>query len=255
MKLSLYEWLKGHDALTWLEPLWASGNWFLNGDGKLEPMRTQVAIDTPWVHHNHIDRQDCFLGNLIFNTVSKRMKEFFADGAPFVPSGCQNCFKVVVRPKTLLQLFALDELQEALGHPSKCGIEVRESVGGLYGGYFYNQGLEEGRECYEKVRQAIDTDRYLGSIVPVILKRACTEMEHAVGPSDKWEITEEHEIMERIIIEHLVIEPDLKKQPDAVIWRTKRKWIEWAYAHGDVTYKHFTDDKPIIPEYITYHGG
>ena len=252
-KLPFYEWLKGHDVFSWLEPLWNSGNWFINWNGKLEPIRTQVAPDTPWVHHGHQERADCFLGQLVFSVVAQRMKEFFADGESFVPSACQDCYKVVVRPKTLIQLFALDDLQANLGLPCKCGIEPRGSVHGLYGGYFYNRSLVAGQECYRKVRMAIDEDSYLGPKIPIILKRACTEMEHGVGPSDKWIISEEQQVVEELIREWLVIPDDFQDQPTPVIWRTKRKWIEFAYAYGDETYKKFTGGKPITPGYVTYH--
>jgi len=251
--IALYEWLKGHDVLTWLEPLWESGRWFMNSDRKLEATRTQVALDTPWVHHGHLDENNCMFGQLIFNTISRKISQHFADMKPFVPSNCQNCYKVVAKPRTLVQLFALDDLQVKLGLPCKCGIELRPSVEGLYGGYFYNRGLEAGRVCYWKVRAAIDTDPYLGPEVPVILKRGCTEMEHETGPSDKWEITEEQTIIENLVKEWIVLVPDLNDQPEPVIWRAKRKWIEFARENGDMTYKKFTGDKLIVPGYVTYH--
>lgn len=252
--LSMYDWLKGHDVFTWLEPLWSSGRWFLNDDSKLEAVRTQIAIDTPWVHHGHLDANHCMIGQLLFNTISQGIKQHFADFAPFVPSGCQDCYKVVVRPQTLIQLFALDDLEAKIGHPCKCGIEMRTSVDALYGGYFYNRGLESGRECYRKVREAIDNDPHLGPDVPVILKRACTEMEHLAGASDKWEIHPEQMVIEDLVKEWIVVAPDANKQPDPIIWRTKRKWIEWARSHGDKTYLKFTGDKPIVPGYVTYQG-
>lgn len=254
-KINLYEWLKGHDVLTWLEPLWESGRWFLNKDGKLEAKRTQAALDTPWVHHGHLEENECMFGQLIFNIVSRRISQHFADMKPFVPSRCQNCFKVVARPQTLVQLFALDELQVRLGRPSKCGIETRQSVDALYGGYFYNKGLEAGKECYQEVRSALDDDPYLGPAVPLILKRGCTEMEHETGPSDKWEVSEEQMVIEDLVRDFIVLEPDLNDQPEPIVWRTKRKWIEYARMNGDKTHLKFTGGELIVPGYVTYHEG
>lgn len=254
MPLSMYEWLKGHDVMEWLKPLWDGGGWVMNKDGKLEQNRSQIAIDSPWVHHGQTGWAKCLLwSRVMFQVASMNMKNHFADGVPFVPSGCQNCYKVVVRPKTLEQLFALNELETELGLPSKCGIEVRDEVHGLYGGYFYNQGLDAGQECYEKVRAAIDKDAYLGPKVKVILKRACTEMEHAVGPSDQWTVTEEQKVVEDLINEWITIADDQMEAPEAVVWRVKRKWIDFAYANGDETYLKFTGGKPITPSYVTYH--
>lgn len=254
--ITMYDWFKGHDVLEWLRPLWDGGGWMLNKDGKVEMIRNQVAINTPWVHHGHTDWAKCMLwNNIMFRVVSENITKHFSDMKPFVPSGCQNCYKVVVRPKTLTQLFALNELEIKLGRPSKCGIEHRDSVHGLYGGYFYNRGIEAGRECYQTVRQAIDEIIDLGPEVKVILKRSCTEMEHSVGPSDKWEISEEQSIVESLIEEWTVSEKDVSEQPEPVVWNVKRRWIEWAFAHGDETYKQFTGGKSITPGYITYHQG
>lgn len=254
-KVSMWEWLKAHDILEWLRPLWDGGGWYLKPDGKLTPNRAQVAIDTPWVHHGHTQWARCHIwSKVIFQVISQSMGKHFSDGVPFVPSGCQGCYKVVVRPRTLVQLFALDDLEAALGHPSKCGIEVRQSVHGLYGGYFYNAGLEAGLACYDRVRSEVDADKHLGPDVAVILKRGCTEMEHACGPSDQWAVTPEQEVVEALVDRWVEWEADDGEQPEPVVWMVKRRWIEFAFANGDETYKQFTGGKPIVPGYVTYHG-
>lgn len=251
-----YEWLKGHDVLEWLRPLWDGGGWHINRDGKVEQIRSMVAVDSPWVHHGHTDWAKCLLwNNIMFMAVSRRMPQHFADMDPFVPSGCQGCYKVVVRPQSLYQLFALNDLQVKLGRPSKCGIELRDSVGGLYGGYFYNHGLDAGRECYRAVRAAVDADHDLGPQVPILLKRACTEMEHACGPSDRWTVTEEQKVVEALVEAHVVAVKDMSEQPLPVVWNIQRRWIEWAWSHGDATYKRFTGGRPVSPAYVTYHEG
>jgi hypothetical protein len=251
-EISMYEWLKGNDVFTWLKPLWSTNQWDVNSEGKIEVNRLQTAMDSPWVHHGHTDWARCMMwSRIMFYAVGLRMGQHFADGRPFVPSGCQNCYKVVVRPQNLAQLFALDQLEIDMGRPSKCGIEIRQTVHGLYGGYFYNLGLEAGQECYQSVREAVS--RAIEPDVPVILKRGCTEMEHIVGPSDKWEVTEEQRIIEDLIMQWVVDPKDSDGQPDPLVWRIKRKWIEYAYQHGDETYKLFTGGKSVVPGYVTYH--
>jgi len=251
---SLYDWLLAHDVYTWLRPLIDGGAWVVQDNGRLRPKFKQFATETPWVHHGHAGF-DCFVwSSIMFNIVSLNMGNLFIGGKPFVPSGCQNCYKVVVRPKTLVQLFALNDLQERSGRPSKCGIEVRPSVHGLYGGYFYNAGKEAGEECYLAVREAVDNDPYLGEDVAVILKRGCTEMEHAVGPSDEWEITEAQETIEKLVKEWVVQSERDVPQPDPLVWHVKRKWIEFAWQNGDTTYSKFTKGKSLFPAYKTYHN-
>lgn len=249
-KPSYYEYLMAHDIIEHLRPLWQSKGFRLrDADGKLvgDP---QAAIEGPWHYIKHRWEFDCFTWHhVIFDYISKPGLL----GKPFVPSECQNCFKVVVRPRTLKELFALERLQIALDRPCKCGIEVRETVHGLYGGYFYCYKLEEGLARYKEVRKAVNEDKYLGWEVPVILKRACTEYELACGPSDKWEVTPEQLKMEAMVKQFLVIDDVVRKQPDHVIKHIHRKWIEYAYAYGDGTYAEFTDGIPITRPYVTYH--
>jgi hypothetical protein len=105
------------------------------------------------------------------------------------------------------------------------------------------------------VREAVTADRLLGPDVQVILKRGCTEMEHEAGPSDQWEVSDEQVVIETLVREWIVLTPDIKEQPQPIIWRTMRKWIEHARMNGDKTYLKFTAGKPIVPGYITYHKG
>ena len=167
---------------------------------------------------------------------------------------CHNCFKVVIRPPTLRSLFALMDLQKRMGRPSKCGIEIRDTVFGLYGGYFYNWGLDAGLECYEAVRAAIDAEPELGPDVPIILKRACTEFEMLCGPSDKWEISEKQIELESLVNRWFVRDIKHRTQPEHAIANVHRKWIEWAYACGDPTYAEYTNGKPVHPPVVTYQN-
>ncbi|KPK37048.1 MAG: hypothetical protein AMJ69_12720, partial [Gammaproteobacteria bacterium SG8_47] len=108
-------------------------------------------------------------------------------------------------------------------------------------------------ECYKTVRAAVDAEPLLGPDVPVILKRACTEFEHEVGPSDKWEVTDEQRHIEALVDRWVVQDPMVQDQPDYLINRVHRRWVEFAYAAGDGTYAHFTNGEPIYPAYVTYH--
>jgi hypothetical protein len=153
----------------------------------------------------------------------------------------------------VVELFAMNELQAFLDHPSKTGIERRETVPHLYGSYWYNRSFEAGLECLDKVRQAIDEHRRLGPDVKVILKRGCTEMEHAVGPSDQWAYDEDQEIMEKLLEDFIDFVPIRQPLPDPVVWHTKHQWIKFAYANGDESYLELTGGRRLTPDYVTYH--
>lgn len=258
---SFYEHLRANDIIGQLEVLLNQAGWNLrNEDGKLFVRHPTIARDTPWLHVRTSPDLDCGLWHqIIFNFISDRLPP----GEKFVPRHCQQCWKVVVKPRTLRQLFNLLELQKALGRPSKCGIELRDSVPGLYGGYFYNKSLEAGLECYESVKSAMLENEFLaplldevdddGRTTRLILKRACTEFEHSCGASDKWAVTPEQNAIEDIVERWVVSDRLELSQPENVVWNVKRRWIEWAWKNGDPTYARYTGGKPLYPKYVTYH--
>jgi hypothetical protein len=255
-KLNLYDWLVANDIIEWVKPLIERAGWrWREADGKIYAQIKPSVVETPWHHVKSDHRLKCGMWHqIMFDLVGAALPQ----GQRFVPSKCQNCFKVVVRPKTLTQLFALRDLQIDLNRnaniPCKCGIERRDTVHGLYGGYFYNVGLKEGLEKFELVKEAVKNNKYLGEEIAetVILKRACTEYEHALGDSDKWEITEAQLHIEALLERYLILDDYELDQPEKLVHHVHRRWIEWAYANGDDTYTRFTGGKPLFPEYKTY---
>ena len=214
------------------------------GDGKLVAEQAP-PWNTPWHYVEYSYDIDCVLWNgVVFEELFRRR---------FVPSWCQNCYKVVVRPRTLSELFKLLAVQKQMEWPSKCGIEVRKDVPHLYGGYYYCKGLDEGKECYEAVRKNVD--EYISPDVKVILKRGCTEYERACGPSDKWEVKPEQIPIEDLVRKYIVWDSNRHKQPEHVIAYVHKTWIEFACQSGDMTYLEFTDNQPLYPPYVTYHNG
>lgn len=220
----------------------------------------QIAWDYPWHHVKHTDQVDCHLWHRVMFDV---VNESLPTEKKFVPSKCQECWKVVVKPKTLKQLFSLLDLQIKLDRPSKCGIETRPGVKGHYGGYFYNRSFDEGVECYKEVRDNIKKSRILKPLLKevdengiykrILLKRGCTEFEYLLGRSDMWSVTEEQLEMENLIEEAFYRQLSSEMQPQFVINHIHRKWIEFAWDRDDETVMQFTNGKLINPPYVTYH--
>jgi hypothetical protein len=248
MEKSYLELCKSKDVISLVKPLLQQANYKLrDADGKIYA-ESYLSWDTPWHHVYHAGHLDCQTWNrIIFNFVFTAAEEKWA------PLNCHNCFKVVIRPPTLKALFALLDLEKRMGRPSKCGIEIRDTVFGLYGGYFYNWGLDAGLECYEAVRAEIDADPELGKEVPVILKRACTEFELLVGPSDKWQVNDKQVELESLVNRWFVRDIKHRNQPDHAIANVHRRWIEFAYMCGDETYLEYTNGEPLYPPAVTYH--
>lgn len=226
-----------------------------DSDGKLENGPASQAWDVPWHFVVAKGVLNCQLwSKVMFSVIFKKLPKEITGGKIWVPIGCQNCWKVVARPKTLKQLFAVVDLQKRLGYHAKCGIEHRAHVFGLYGAYWYNRSQEEGIEKYKLVRKAIDEDPLLGPDVSVILKRGCTEMELSAGRSDEYEITDVQRYVEDLINECFNTDIINRKQPPWAVDYVHARWIEYAYQWGDETALEFlSPDRPMYTPLVTYH--
>jgi hypothetical protein len=249
--VSYYRDLGSCNLVRAMKPFLESGMLSMRGsDGKFI-VNLRVEHNTPWIHARSSYAINCYLWkDILFHGI---VEKYLPKEKQFVPLGCQDCFKVVVRPKTLEQLFALEELQKRMDLPSKCGIEIRQSVFGNYGGYFYNRGLPAGLGCYVKVREAVNEDPILGPDIAVILKRGCTEMEHSIGRSDNWNIVDGQVAFEVHLNEMFVNDIPVLHQSEEVKKETHQRWIEYAYGIADETALKYNDGEPLYPDYVTYH--
>jgi len=212
----------------------------LRDDGKYEETRG-FSLDGNWVFVNiksaAIAGEKCY-----------KYHEYYFGKMGIIPSPCFDCYKVVVKPRTVVELFKLHELQKKLNIPCKAGYEERPYVHRLYGGYFYCAGKENGRECLDLLRQTISC---VGDGIEVLLKRGCTEFEMKVGPSDTWSMQPGQEQLEQEFESRYVeINPETREQPEDLVTHIKLKWIHYAAKAKppDLTYKELTGGKPLVPE-------
>jgi hypothetical protein len=181
--------------------------------------------DLPWIFIKADDRMNCLLWrDVTYNIISRRLRKSYQ----FVPTGCQECYKVVVKIHTYLDMLSLEKAMTAANWPSKIGIERRPYVKGLYGAYFYNRGLDEGLKRLEEVKQ-LYIDAECGALDPEIyLKRGCTEMEMEQGRSDQWKTTVLQTNIERIMGLTLYTKSQ-KLQTDAEKADIRDKWADFAW--------------------------
>ena len=162
-------------------------------------------------------------------------------------------------------------LQLEMDRPSKCGTETeRENTPRSYGGYWYDNSLQEGIECHKVVRAAVDRDKVyekelLGcpisvrfnngydEPVTVILKRACTEFEQHCGPSDQWDWDDDQVETERIAFDSFAQDITHARQTDIQLSLVFKDWIHRAYRIGDEKYKLFTNGNALFDPVVTYH--
>ena len=209
----------------------------------------RITKDTPWVLNKklatHPTIDGCTEYHWFFSGKDARLG--------FIHSFCHDCYKVVVRPKTVKQLFQLCDLQEKMDYPSKCGIELRPYVPALYGGYFYNRSLEDGKECLKTIKKEVRSK--IDPTIKIILKRGCTEFEQRFGPSDKWMVELDQLKFEKEFLNVYVkdIGPKIE-MPLYLKSHVKTKWLHWAAQNNDKTYKEFTNGVSLIgePDYVEY---
>jgi len=238
------EW-DSNDMWTLFSPLLQKGyNWDPK-DGVLKVSGgTTFTAQTPWVHQDHISCKQCNLDHSVtFNTWN------------IIHPRCMECWKVVVTPTTFVELLQLEELEKGMTRPSKCGIELRDYTPKFYGGYFYNGSLDEGRECFEVVRDAVRKQINKKVADTVILKRACTEYEMVKGPSPFWHNTKDEERMIKLIDTFVEAPKGNTGQNNIVKNHVRLKWALWAHMNNDMTYQDFNGGKSLFPGYVKYHEG
>jgi len=222
-------------------------NYYINESGKIERQFIDAEYEGPWIYKN-VKPTSTFL-----NCIKWHHVVFGCFGC--IPRECFSCYKVVVRPRNIIELLALNEVQEELDVPCKCGTEIREYVTAMYGGYFYTNSLEEGKERYNQVRKLVD--ERISPDTPVYLKRACTEFEVKFGDSDKWVVDPNEKFYSKWIDEHFedtCFRNDYK-QTDYIKLDTILRWVKYAAQNGDMSYLELTDGEPMFELPITYHEG
>jgi hypothetical protein len=225
----LVDWVEAFQPLVKLK------NWHWGEDGKVRMSNTALASETPWLQSGPlIDgfeelSLDCALMHIFHTHVFKSRG---------IHSHCYECYKVVMYPNNLEQVDKISKWQRGaltdLGWPCKVGADKRAYTSHLWGAYFYCRGIDEGR-----ARQKIIKDwavENLGDDVKVILKRACTEFEISLGPSDKWEKLDQQDEVEKESED--VIDYDvLRIGADVIDTHVYQIWNVWeSQTRSPVTY-------------------
>ena len=182
----------------------------------------------------------------------KRHKKIF-DSFNVIPKFCFGCFKVSIKPRTVMELFKLMLIFDRLELPNdnlrKCLVEVRPEIVGTYTGLIYCENLDEGKENLEAIQKIVGEE--ISYEIPISLKRGCSEYSIAfpgyedVGSNDAPMLTYnekwlKHEVYtDKNLVDHkypLVfgsynhIGLTLK---DVVVMQT---WLAYAAAIGDLSY-------------------
>ena len=215
--------------------------------GRLVPRSPQGSRAIPWIFINQDARKKfCTFWNHVC-TIYFRL----------IPTNCRmNCWKTVVKPRNVLELFEVYETLVELDLPSKIGMDLRNYTYGAWAGFIYGDTLEEGKEYYKRVKKAMQPKK-----VPIILKRGCTEMER-LRPSDQWnEITEKELNLERRLCDLFEFSELYFAQASWLKTEIQERWIKRAIEIGDPTAREAAEkyskdpdiwDKLVVSA-VTYH--
>ncbi len=124
---------------------------------------------------NNIEEEQIFRRNKINLNCKRHFKVF--NRFNVIPNFCFNCYKIVISPKNIIELFKIyivfDNLKLKNNNIRKCIIELRPNTEGVYKGLIYCSGLEEAEEIFNYVKPILDTS--VNNNLSVIIKRGCTE--------------------------------------------------------------------------------
>jgi len=239
--MSYWKELEEEDILGKLQGLFAKGRLYIDPeDLKIKKPQQVMLITNPWIFTKQAPWMNCALWHQIYFNELK-----------IIHSKCFECFKVVVRPETVKELFGVLEQMEFMGLPGKCGIEPREYVKHLYGAYFYCRGLDEGKYIYQLVKETME--REIRPDISVILKRGCTEFELMHGDSKKYEQKEYDKKMEALLEEYVDVPIYTFEQPEYLKTHIKKMWLMFAYKNNDKTCLEYNDGEDYIAQPTTYH--
>jgi hypothetical protein len=109
-----------------------------------------------------------------------------------IPEYCFNCYKILVEPRDVLELFKLMIIFNGIQLPNnntrKCMVETRAEISGTYKGLVYSQNLEEAKGMLLSLREIISKE--ISPEITISLKRGCSE--YAISYPEYTEFDDEN---------------------------------------------------------------
>jgi len=178
------------------------------------------------------------------------------EGFNVIPQYCFDCYKVLITPRTVLELFKLLMTYENIKLPNdntrKCMIETRSYSSGVYKGFVYCRTLDEGNEVLQSVRQAVSDN--ISAEIPVTLKRGCSEYAQVYPDTDNWQYGKDWQFYETFVDESFVFEGPVDASGDSEEQEYSMRelfamqfWLRYAATIGDMSYLSMTGGEKLAP--------
>ena len=191
---------------------------------------------------------------------ARHMAVFDTFGA--IPKYCFECYKVLIQPRSVVELFKLLMVYDRLVLPNdntrKCMVETRNYSAGAYKGFVYCRGRAEGDEVLRIVRESTYTD--ISPDVPVSLKHGCSEYGQVypdyaqMDPGRKrLEYRQDWQFYEDFVDANFVFDktdiPDPRKKIDVPMRErfAMQFWLRYAATIGDGSYLTLTGGRQLAP--------
>jgi len=187
---------------------------------KPEPTREQIVENNPWVHFGKAKGMPCYIRHALY---------FNAFG--MIPEFCvKSCWKTIIKPYTLSDLFRINDYLEEGDLTAKCGLDIRDNTFGTYLGCLYSETHEEGKAVEERVKKVFpDLD--------IFTKKGCTEFENRLS-SKFWNVSDEQLELEKKLRERIDHSwPEHFALPDWLVEKIRTFWTQTAYMTGDKTWE------------------
>lgn len=175
---------------------------------------------------------------------------------------CMDCYKVLVEPRTAVDLFRLllidEKLVLPLNNTRKYTVEARPHCSGAYKVFFYCRGMEDGKEVQRIVQEAVSG--HVSSAIPVKLKRGCSEFAQAYpdyAQLDKdlsgMEYAKDWKFYEEFVDANVLLgkieagESDNPAPDPANEVFAMQYWLKYAATIGDKSYLNLTGGRTVQP--------
>jgi Tfp pilus assembly protein PilF len=123
----------------------------------------------------YTNKNQLYRGTMIENNCARHKMVF--DTFKIIPEYCFGCYKVTIRPRTVMELFKLllvfDKLKLQKNNQRKCIVEVRPGMSGTYKGFIYCRSLDEGKAVLNIVQPIVD--KTISKGILIVVKRGCSE--------------------------------------------------------------------------------
>ena len=177
-----------------------------------------------------------------------------------IPKFCFECFKVLIEPNNVVDLFKLyfvfDNLNLKNNNTRKCMIELRSNISGSYKGYIYCSSLNEANEIRDQVDEIVK--KKIEKNIPTNVKRGCSEFGISYpeykkindGNSKLMKYNKEWKEKEKLIDDkrserNILVKEKLQKSLHGITISDiliMRNWLGYAKKVGDLSYKNIIDD-------------